>query len=275
MTRVYEEIDRQLGIVVATVKQTLAYRFDFFTAILGALLMMALLYYLWTAIYASSTSMAMSYQALITYVCLGQAFSFARPGQRRILVRIGAGIRTGHVLMDLVRPTDYQLLTISDTFGAFLMETLMVSLPSYLVALLFFGISLPASPEAAFGFGVSVLGAFFLVSSVDFLIGLMAFWTMNVFGLVWGLGYLKIAVIDILAGTVIPLTLFPDWLRGIALALPFQGMAFTPLAIYVGTIQGSAIWTSILSQFAWGVGFVLLTRLVWLKARRRIEIQGG
>jgi ABC-2 type transport system permease protein len=268
-------VDRQLAVITAAVKQELAYRFHFFAAILGALLMMALIYYLWTAIYHSATSMSMSYQALITYVCLGQAFSFSRPGQRRIFTRIGQGIQSGNVLMDLVRPTDYQLLIFSDTAGAYLMETFLVSLPSYLFALLVFRISPPASPEAAIGFLLSFLGAFLLVFSVDFMIGLMAFWTMNVWGAVWGLGYVKIALLDIMAGTVIPLTLFPDWLRSIAFALPFQGMAYTPLAIYIGTIQGSAIWTSILIQFVWGAVLVLLTRLIWLKARRRIEILGG
>ena len=271
MSRIREGLNRHIGIITAAVKQEMAYRFNFFTAILGAMLTMALLYYLWSAIYHSATSMEMSYQALITYVCLGQAFSFARPGQRRVLVRIGYGIRRGDVVLDLLRPTDYQLLTFSETLGSYLMEIVMVSLPSYLLALLVFGIDLPASPEAALGFVVSLMGAVFLVFSLDFLVGLMGFWTFSV----WGLGYAKIAVIDTLAGTIIPLTLFPDWLRRIVLALPFKGMAYTPLAIYVGEIEGSAIWTSILGQFAWGIGLVLLTRLLWLRARRRIEIQGG
>jgi ABC-2 type transport system permease protein len=271
MARIREGVNRHTGVIVATVKQEMAYRFNFFTAILGALLTMALLYYLWSAIYHSAASMDISYRALITYVCLGQAFSFARPGQRRVLVRIGYGIRRGDVVLDLIRPTDYQLLTFSETLGAYLMEIAMVSLPSYLLALLVFGIDLPASPQAALGFVVSLMGALFLIFSLDFLVGLMGFWTSSV----WGLGYAKIAVVDILAGTIIPLTLFPEWLRRIVLVLPFKGMAYTPLAIYVGEIEGSAIWTSILSQFAWGVGLVLLTRMLWLRARRRIEIQGG
>jgi ABC-2 type transport system permease protein len=271
MGRIHEEINRQIGVIAAAIKQELAYRFNFFTAILGALLTMSLLYYLWTAIYNSAASFDMSYQALITYVCLGQAFSFARPGQRRVMMRIGIGIRRGDILVDLIRPTDYQLLTFSGTFGAYLMETLMVSLPSYLLAFLLFGIDPPVSPAAALGFFFSLFGAFFLVFSLDFLIGLLAFWTFSV----WGLGYAKMAVLDILAGTIIPLTLFPDWLRRIVLALPFKGMAYTPLAIYVGEIEGSAIWMSILNQFAWGVGLTLFTRLLWLRARRRIEIQGG
>jgi ABC-2 type transport system permease protein len=215
--------------------------------------------------------MDMPYQALITYVCLGQAFSFARPGQRRVLVRIGYGIRRGDVILDLIRPTDYQLLTFSETLGAYLMEIAMVSLPSYLLALIVFGIDLPASPGAALGFVISLMGALFLIFSLDFLTGLLGFWTSSV----WGLGYAKIAVVDILAGTIIPLTLFPEWLRRIVLILPFKGMAYTPLAIYVGEIEDSAIWTNILGQFAWGLGLVLLTRLLWLRARRRIEIQGG
>jgi ABC-2 type transport system permease protein len=271
MSRIREGLNRHVGIITAAVKQEMAYRFNFFTAILGAMLTMALLYYLWTAIYNSATSMEMSYRALITYVCLGQAFSFARPGQRRVLARIGYGIRRGDVVLDLIRPTDYQLLTFSETLGAYLMEIAMVSLPSYLLALLVFGIDLPASPEAAIGFVVSLMGAIFLIFSLDFLVGLMGFWTFSV----WGLGYAKIAVINILAGTIIPLTLFPDWLQRIVLILPFKGMAYTPLAIYVGEIDGSAIWMNILGQFAWGIGLVLLTRLLWLRARRRIEIQGG
>jgi ABC-2 type transport system permease protein len=271
MTRIRESINRQIGVVAAAIKQEMAYRFDFFTAALGALLTMALLYYLWSAIYHSATSMEMSYQALITYVCLGQAFSFARPGQRRVMTRIGGGIRSGDVLIDLIRPTDYQVIIFSETLGAYLMETALVSLPSYLLALLVFGIDLPASPQAALGFVISLFGAFLLIFSLDFLIGLMAFWTFSV----WGLGYAKMAVLNILAGTIIPLSLFPDWLQRIALALPFKGMAYTPLAIYVGEIEGGAIWTNILSQFAWGIGLVLLTRLLWLRARRRIEIQGG
>ena len=275
MAGIHESIDRQIGVIAAAVKQGLAYRFEFFSAILGSLLTMALVYFLWTAIYNSATSIEMSYQALITYVCLGQAFSFARPGQRYILVRIGAGIRSGNVLLDLVRPMDYQLLTYCETFGAYLLETLLVSLPAYVLALLLFRINLPPSPEAAIGFSISILGAFFLVSSIDFLIGLMAFWTMDIWGFIWGLGYVKIAVLDILAGTIIPLNLLPDWLQAIARFLPFQGMAYTPLAIYVGEIEGSAIWMSILNQFAWGIGLVLLTRLIWHRARRRIEIQGG
>lgn len=264
-------VNRHVGIAWSTFKSGTAYNFDFFTSILWSLLTMALTYYLWTAIYKSSTSMSMTYEALITYICVGQAFSFGRPGQRAIYTSIGYSVRSGDVMLDLLRPTDFQAMNLSYTLGSYLLDMLAVSLPSYVLALLFFRISLPVSLTAAFGFVISLAGAFFLIFSLDFFLGILAFWMTAV----WGLGYAKMAVIDILAGTIVPLSLFPGWLQHIVMALPFKGMAYTPLAIYTGMISGSAIVTNILSQFAWGMGMVLLTRLLWIKARRRIEIQGG
>lgn len=266
-----EGANRHWGIALAAIKGELAYRFEFFSAILGTLVTTLLLYFLWSAIYQSAASIAMAYQSLITYVVLGQAFSFARPGQRRVIIRIASKIRTGDIALDLVRPTDYQLLHLSDTLAAYLVEILMVSLPSYALALLVFGIDGPASWEAALGFVASLAGAFLLVFSLDFFIGLMMFWTVSV----WGLTYAKMGLVDVLAGTIVPLSLFPPWLERIAMALPFRGIAYVPLSIYTGAIRGPDIWLNILSQLAWGIVLMLLTRLVWLRARRRLVVQGG
>ncbi len=269
--RLQETWVRHAGMVQVAIKGELAYRFEFFTAILGTLLTTVMLYYLWVAIFQSSTQMEMSFDALITYVVVGQAFSFARPGQRRMLQQISGNIRSGNVSLDLLRPADYQLLQFSTTLGSFLMETAFVSLPSYVLALVLFRIEPPVSLEAAAGFVVSLAGAFVLSFSLDFLIGMLAFWTVSV----WGITYAKMAVVEILAGTVIPLSFFPDWLRSIALVLPFQGIAYTPLSIYVGTYVGAAIWQAIGVQFVWGIVMILLSRLLWLRARQQLTLQGG
>jgi len=269
--RLREGLNRHWGVALAAVKGELAYRFEFFSAIFGTLLTTVLLYFLWTAIYDSAVSMKLSRQSLITYVVLGQAFSFARPGQRRAIVRIANNIRSGDVALDLIRPTDYQLLHLSDTLAVYIVETLLVSLPSYALALLVFGIDAPASCEAAAGFAASLIGAFLLVFSLDFFIGLMTFWTVSV----WGLTYAKMAVVDVFAGTIVPLSLFPGWLERVAMALPFRGIAYVPLSIYTGAIRGPDIWTNILGQLAWAAVLMLLTRLIWLRARRRLVVQGG
>lgn len=264
---------RHYGIALTSIKEKLAHRFDFFVSLASTMMTAGLLFYLWTAIYNNATSITMPLSSLLTYICLGQVFNFSRIAwaQRRVLFRISTGITSGNVVIDLLRPVDYQALQFSESVGLFLIEMLLINLPAYLLCFLLFGINGPASTEAAVGFVISLFGAFILAFSLNFLIVILAFWTIDTYGLI----SMKQALLDILAGTIIPLSLLPDWLRNITLLLPFQGMAHTPLSIYIGTITGSAIWEHILIQFIWAAILLILTRLVWSKAVGRLTVQGG
>jgi ABC-2 type transport system permease protein len=264
---------RLLGVATTSVKEKLAYRFDFFLSLVVALIGMVLLVALWRAIYANAAGLDYTLTGLLTYICLGQAFNFGRItwAQRRLLYRVNGSLQSGNIVFDLLRPLDYQALQFAEVAGQFVTELILINVPAYLIALLVFGIAPPASPAAAAGFALSLLGAFLVAFSLDFLLMIAAFWTFGSIGLV----YARRAVMDILAGSIIPLTLFPDWLRTIALLLPFQSLAYTPIAIYLGQISGAAIWRSLLVQLGWAVALALLTRLVWLRAVRKLTIQGG
>ena len=268
-----ESLTRHYGIAVLSFKEKLAYRFDFFTALVSTMIMAALLFYLWRAIFENSTSIDMPLSSLITYVCLGQVIGLTRLSwaQRRPAVQAARRIRTGDIAIDLVRPVDYQALRLSDSFGLFIAEILLVNFPAYVLVVLLFDINPPASADAAIGFVASLVGAFLLAATLNYLVSLIAFWTFGLLGVL----YAQKALMDILAGTIIPLSLFPAWLRTIALALPFQGMAHVPLSIYIGTIEGADIWVEILKQWGWVAGMLLFTRLIWIRASKRIVIQGG
>jgi ABC-2 type transport system permease protein len=271
--RLPESLVRYAGVAAASFKEKLAYRFDFFTASLLSLVTAALLSYLWRAVYRSSVGIEMPLETLITYVCVGQAISMTRLSwlQRRSTYQASGKILSGDIIIDLARPLDYQLLQLSDAVGFFFSEMLFINIPSYILFLVVFGIDLPVSPEAAVGFVISLLGAFLLMFSLNYLVAMAAFWTYSALGLI----YAKRAIVDILAGSLIPLSLFPQWLKGISEALPFQGIAYVPLSIYIGTIRGSQIWLSILKQFAWALAMMGLMRLIWARASRRITIHGG
>lgn len=271
--RLHELALRHSGIAVTSVKEKLIYRFDFFLSLVITLITMTLLSFLWRAIYRNATAIDLPFQALLTYICLGQAFSFNRIAwpQRRLMFRVGGSIRSGNIVFDLLRPTDYQAMQFSEVLGLYVTEMALINLPAYLFALVVFGISPPASPVAAAGFALALVGAFLLAFSLDFLLSIIAFWTFSAGGIIYG----KKALLDLLAGSIVPLTLFPDWLRAVALFLPFQGLGYTPIAIYLGQISGAAIWWSLLVQVGWAAVLILLIRLVWLRALRRLVVQGG
>ena len=114
-----ESLTRHYGIAVMSFKEKLAYRFDFFIALISTMMMTALLVFLWRAIFENSTSIDLPLSSLITYVCLGQVIGFARLSwaQRRPAIQAAWKIRTGDIAIDLVRPVDYQALRLSDSFG--------------------------------------------------------------------------------------------------------------------------------------------------------------
>ncbi len=74
---------------------------------------------------------------------------------------------------------------------------------------------------------------------------------------------------------LIPLDLYPPFLRRLTAVLPFRGTAYVPLSIYDGRIPASAVPASIAVQSAWASGLIILGRLVWLRAIRNLTIQGG
>ncbi len=265
---------RYYGIALTSTKEKFVYRFDFFLSLFVTLLGMALMVYLWRAIYREAgATLGYDLRDLLTYICLGQAFNFGRiaAAQRRLLFRVNDSLRSGNIIFDLLRPVDYQALQFAETVGQFVTELVLINAPAYLAATLVFGIAPPASASAALGFALSLLGAFLISFSLDFLLMIVAFWTFGANGLI----YARRALIELFAGSLVPLALFPDGLRAVALALPFQGLAYIPISIYQGRIAGSAIWGSFLFQLGWALALVTLTRLVWLRARRRLTIQGG
>jgi ABC-2 type transport system permease protein len=271
---VREVIARHYGIGLIAFKENMGYRFAFFTALLVTMVMALFSAVLWGAVWRNSTGLAMSYQNLVTYVCMGQVVSFTRlSGVHRFrLYRISGTIESGDVALDLVRPVDYQLRQLSESFALFAVDTILINLPAYLVCLAVVRISGPSSPEAAAGYLASLLGAFLLTFSFDYLLMIPSFWAVEL-----GPGILvaRKFILDILSGAIIPFPLLPRWLRDLAGVLPFQGMAAVPLQIYVGSIEGQGIGRSILVQFAWAAGLILATRFLFNAARRKLVVQGG
>jgi len=103
------------------------------------------------------------------------------------------------------------------------------------------------------------------------LVGLTAFWTLELTGFNVIVRFLS----EFLSGGLVPLWFLPAWARWIAELLPFQSLAHLPLSIYIGKIEGVAIWIALLKQAAWIAVLSALAWLVWKAAERKIVIQGG
>jgi ABC-2 type transport system permease protein len=68
------------------------------------------------------------------------------------------------------------------------------------------------------------------------------------------------SLVAFFAGQMVPLWLFPQFLRVLAEALPFQSVYYIPLSIYTGTLAGEGAVRAIGLQALWAVFLVLISR---------------
>lgn len=204
-----------------------------------------------------------------TYVWLGQAL--LAPIAIFAWTEIAERVSTGDIAVDISRPVDLQLAWWARDLGRAFFQLLSRGLPPLLIGAVTVGIALPQSWSA---YPLGLISLFLAVSIsfvVRFLVNLIAFWTFDVRGFVG----LYIVVGSSLCGLLVPIHLFPEWLRTIAYATPFPSMLQSPIDVLSGYVLDAAAVAVVGTQLAWLVSLVALARLMQWRAGRRLVVQGG
>ena len=100
---------------------------------------------------------------------------------------------------------------------------------------------------------------------------MLAFLTTYIFGM----NIIKGAVLNFLTGRLIPISFFPAVMQKVFEFLPFTGMTYVPVMIYLGKYSGEEVGWQLLKQAFWVVVLYLLGSLLWRKIEKRIVILGG
>jgi len=129
----------------------------------------------------------------------------------------------------------------------------------------------PADPGQYAWTFLSFCLALVIYSQWNFLIGCLAFYLKNIQGVLRA----QMVSMDFLTGVLIPFTLFPHWFQTLVQWLPFQGISYIPVTIFLGKRPGAELYHALLLQLAWAVGLFILARVVFRFATRRVIAQGG
>jgi ABC-2 type transport system permease protein len=253
-------------------QRAISYRFQFWSELLINLLFMYVYVCLWRALYTGHGAVAgYGRHQLLTYIVVSQTlitFQFT-VGAWRI---IEAKVRSGEVAIDLVRPVDFQGMMLATAAGTAVHTLLTNMLPKFALFAAAGVVGRPASALATALFPISAALGFLVLLGIEFLIGVSAFWLVEVRGVysvvMWGFA-------GLLSGYFLPLEFFPRWLAAIAHALPFPAMVYTPAAVYAGSIAGTAALGAVLGQLAWVVVLMGAGRVLFGIAHRRLLVQGG
>ena len=206
---------------------------------------------------------------VVTYVWLGQATFRLLPF--RADPEIAATVRSGSVAYELARPLQLYSLWYARALADMTAPTLLRAVPMFVLALLFFGMGLPASPAATVAWAAATANAALLSAAIVTLLSISLLWTVSGEGVSQVLPPLA----WVFSGMVLPLPLFPGWAQGAIGLLPFRDMMDVPFRIYMGDIGPTAWPAAFAHQVVW---IVLLGGAGWLALRRgvrRLVVQGG
>lgn len=248
----------------------LTYRFTIAAYRVGEVLEALILIFMWTRLYEGQTEIrGFTLNQMITYVLIGNLTeSIAR---NFLADRVAREIRDGSLSAFLVRPISYFETIAVSALGS-IAVTNGFSMLSQLIVMLFFKQYLipPESMAALFVIIAMILLAFINEILMNFLIGLISFWTDEIDGVYATIGRLK----KFFAGGYFPLALLPTAVASASYLLPFAYTFAVPAQIYLGKLPLSFGLRGIIVQLVWILLLSIVIRFVWRRGMKRYEATG-
>ena len=177
-------------------------------------------------------------------------------------------IRSGELSALLLRPVHPIHADISDNLASKLL-TVMVMLPT--IAGLMFLYRVHFQWSHGLHFLVAVTFAFALRFSLEYLIGLVAFWTTRLSSI----SQLYYTAMTFFSGQLAPLPLLPSLLQTLALCLPFYWMFGFPIVVLIGQLDYKEIFSGFAMQGALIIFNIVGIRWLWRKGVHRYTAVNG
>ena len=225
---------------------------------------------LYRALYAGRPQ-TLPFSHVATYVWLQQAFF-------RLLTSSDADlmdkIRTGGIAYDLCRPVELYGFYYMRIMAQKLMGSLLRAAPMLVFAALLpqgWGISPPVSWPALGLFLLGLGQGLCCVSAMENITMAFTMRTLDPRGIQAMLNLLMM----ILAGNILPLTLFPDSWQKVITALPYAQLLDAPIRLYTGERALTDAPGVLVLQAGWTIAIVGLGLLLWRSNQKKLILQGG
>ncbi len=232
----------------------------------------ALTYWLWRALYAStSTSAGLNARQATTYAMLGVFYiafrTVNRWAARDMMVQ---HMLEGTIAYWFLRPVTPRRYYCIRACGDLAYGACWAAL-AYGFCLAGGFVEPPASTRAGLAALATMALGLVILYYLKLLIDLACFWTVVNFQLV----VMYEIVQNVLAGALVPLWFLPGWFASLDRLLPFQSTLNVPLSLYIGRSPVSQLGGDLAVQAVWIAILAALTTLVWRRAAARVTVLGG
>ncbi|MFW5684031.1 MAG: ABC transporter permease [Spirochaetota bacterium] len=224
-------------------------------------------YSLWKVVFAGANAIAgFTMVQTLWYLTFTEAIEMS---QSRIFMPMSHEVKDGTIAYSLGRPYSYVLFWISRAMG----ENLVKVVPLLIEGLIFATIMVGPLPGylGAMPFAlVGIVGGILIGTTLQAIVGLLAFWFEEVMPFWWIIQKL----IFVIGGLFIPIEFYPEWLQGIARVTPFAFAAYWPASTWADFSMRRFLIT-VGGQAAWLFVFSVVAALIFRAAVRKLHVQGG
>jgi ABC-2 type transport system permease protein len=254
--------------------ERMTYRSDFLLTSALRLLPMVTTILLWDAVYAGSTRQELGgfrLKEMIAYLLLvhiSRMFS-SMPG---LAGGIALDIREGTLKKYLLQPLDMLGYLIVYRV-AHKIAYIVTSFVPYAILFALCGNYFEHFPDATTfaAYILSLLLAFAVGFYFEACIGMVGFWLLEVTSLLYIVNTLNYFI----SGHMFPIDLLDEPAPTILKLLPFQYMAYFPATVFLGKVQGAALWQGLITEAAWALALLVLSRTLFRIGLRRYSAYGG
>lgn len=237
-----------------------------FVNIISSVIFIIVQYYVWQSIMKNTQGMGYSFYQMFSYVVYSQVITYFYPGT--LAGQLGNMIKTGDISLALMKPVSVIRQLIYENMGTSFFRFLFISLPVLIIGMVISGFHLCV--ENIVYFLLTTILSYAIFIEIDLMFGMMQFYTISS----WGINSLKYALITLLSGRILPLSIYPKWSREILKCLPFQYFYDIPLEIVIGQLN-TGFLSIICLEFLWVVVLWLLFYVMYQTAIKRVVVLGG
>ncbi|MBP2098937.1 ABC transporter permease [Enterococcus rivorum] len=253
----------------------IAYRVDFLIFRIGDLMGAFVTYFIWLAIFNSSSSSYLngfSFQEMTVYIFL--SFYTGIITRTNVSSQIGSEVKDGSISMRLLKPISFTATYLFEEMGKKLIEVYILAIPIFGGIILY---QLFQSENILFR--ITNLAIYILSSFISYLINFylsVCFgFTSFIFKNIWGLILMKNSIVNFMSGALIPLGFFPKIIADVLQVLPFASLLYLPVMISLNKYTLGKTIILLLLQLFWLAFFFILSKFIWNIVIKHLSVQGG
>lgn len=261
-----------LKLTAISMQSHMYYRTSFLMNLFTPVVLLAGQYLLWNALYgqqAGGDIGGVGKEEMFAYILI--AFALNNLLSWSTENTLAREIRSGTVVARCIRPASFLGQSVSEMAGALLLQS-VVNFFIVAAGFLCFGkyMIIPTFRAVLLFVPCFILSALLRIMLVE-VFSLLCFFSTGHLGITWT----RIALFEFFSGAMIPVAMFPDWLKNIAYMTPFPYMVQIPIGLLLGQELPVSLPMIFLIQIIWIGFFVLLHNLIYGCVRKNLMIAGG